>query len=158
MTREDLKPFCISTDWGRVELEEPFSHGLFSYATNGHILIRVPRLADVTSEKGPTSDDLFVRAQSPAEWIDVPDPGPALFDRCDCCGGQPGGCDECDWTGRFEPFTPVRVGDQFFQAKYLRLLRTLPGVKIGPTFEMYAARFQFDGGDGLIMPCKDRQS
>lgn len=157
MTRENLKPFCISPDWGRVELEEPFSRGGFSYATNGHVLIRVPRLVDVTSERGPASDDLFVRAFSPSEWLDVPDTGAPVMVRCEYCRGAAGGCDECDFTGRIEPYTPIGVGDQFFQAKYLRLLRTLPGVKIGPTCQMKAARFQFDGGDGLIMPCRDLQ-
>ncbi len=42
----DLKPFCGDNDI-RYYLNEPFSEGEFTYATNGHILIRVPRRDDV---------------------------------------------------------------------------------------------------------------
>jgi len=91
----------------------------------------------------------------PNEWFSVPDTGPPMIGTCIWCKGKSGGCDECNFTGKDELYTPVSVAEQCFQAKYLRLLRTLPGAEIGPTYEMNAARFRFDGGDGLIMPCKD---
>jgi hypothetical protein len=35
----DLQGFC-STDSGRQNLQKPFSRGEFTWATNGHVLIR----------------------------------------------------------------------------------------------------------------------
>ena len=155
MTREFLLPFCFQYD-GYVAIQRPFSSGPYSFATNGYLLIRVPRMADVNDEDEVGANRIFEKALMPTEWHPVPNPGPPVFERCSWCGGKNGGCDECDWTGHEEPFTAVRVGDQFFQARYLRLLLRLPGVMIGTTWGINAARVRFDGGDGLIMPCEDR--
>jgi len=46
MNADDLKKYC-SKDETRPYLHEPFSRGEWTYATNGHIAVRVPKLADV---------------------------------------------------------------------------------------------------------------
>jgi hypothetical protein len=45
ITIETLKKFCGDADDSR-KLQEPFSVGLWIYATNGHICIRVPMRGD----------------------------------------------------------------------------------------------------------------
>jgi len=43
----DLKLFCDPNDPVRPWLGQPFSAGAWTYATDGHIAVRVPRLEDV---------------------------------------------------------------------------------------------------------------
>jgi hypothetical protein len=83
----------------------PFSFGLYSYATNGHVLVRVPRLADV-----PEWDALNEKAAvmfdgvgpdivaALAEIPDFPQPEP---ETCTVCKGvgKISKCPECDGDG-----------------------------------------------------------
>ncbi len=71
MTKDDLKPFC-SPDPIRETMAESWTAGAFSYATSGHILIRVPRLADVPEGEGINFGKVgesFDR--EPAAWFPV---------------------------------------------------------------------------------------
>ena len=45
MNRDDLMKFCGGND--RAGIATPFSIGEYTYATNGHIMVRVPRIADI---------------------------------------------------------------------------------------------------------------
>lgn len=49
LTKEDLKKFCSLT---RDRVKTPYSIGDFTYATNGHLIVRIPKLDDV----GPVPD------------------------------------------------------------------------------------------------------
>jgi hypothetical protein len=155
MERKDLKRFCLTWEFSMYDLGEPFDRGDFSYGTNGHVAVRVPKingqspLADV-GKKTPEIEKIFADALEPQEYIPVPDPGTINVVVCEECWEGPD-CD-CEETGFREVFSWRKVGEQYFQNKYLRLIRTLPGAEIGTTKGMKAARFRFDGGDGLVMP------
>lgn len=171
----DLKLFCGDNDI-RYYLNAPFSEGEFTYATNGHILIRVARRGDVaevddkSSMKGKCeklfADNPFVAA------VPIPDIPPMVKADCHCCNGDgaheykcsgapPYECGECDGTGKQmdepgdTPFPHVEVSGIHFAPAYLRLIKTLPNYQFSP-IEEKASPFKFDGGDGLLMPMRKR--
>jgi hypothetical protein len=60
-TASDMKPFC-STDEIRPYLHNPFSRGDYSYATNGHIIVRVRKVAEISeNDQAPDAGMLFLR-------------------------------------------------------------------------------------------------
>lgn len=78
---------------------------------------------------------------------------------CKSCDGEGKihKCEKCNGTGKvvIENLQPVQVGSSHFQLRYLLLLKDLPNCKIGPaapSLSLQAARFVFDGGEGLLMP------
>lgn len=153
MTRRQLQPFCARKDKYYYEIETPFNKGDYTYATNGHVVVRVPKLKDRAlkqARKTPNVDKIFADAIVPEKYIPVPNPGIVYMSICDEHRNAPY-CD-CDGTGFREGFSFFKVGKQYFQKQHLRLLRLLPGVEIGLAEGDNAAHFQFDGGDGLLMP------
>jgi hypothetical protein len=107
MKLEELKQFC-GIEETCPYLHEPFSRGDFTYATNGHIMVRVPRLPEVTAgadivdpekpflqdRRGPLFDltALSRLTYTPCENCD----GAGYGDLCEECGGTGGGeCPEC---------------------------------------------------------------
>lgn len=54
----DLQPFCSGTG-KRLELQSPFTYGDYTYATNGHIMVRVERRDDVDEEAIGTKAFVF---------------------------------------------------------------------------------------------------
>lgn len=202
MTKGDLQKFC-SRDKTRLNINTPWSVGEYTYATNGHVILRVPRLPDVPEnvvapkvviEGDPAS--LFPYAEPP-EWfpfdaIDLPKPETQPCATCDgkgknfecpecdgsgeveysgrkaswtidceLChgGGELDECVDCFGTGKFTPPKPIPVGGSHFNLEYLIWLKELPGCRVGPDADpLKQAPFQFDGGDGLLMPMKASQS
>ncbi len=134
MTVAELVQFCHPE---RKSCARPWSSGPFTYATNGHILIRVPRLADAPEGNQPL--------ESRPGWTTCL----AWFDVEPRC-----------WVGIPEETRPnaddlddsVDVGDLKFSRRYLRWLRALPSCQIGLNDAGDPARFRFDGGEGLLMP------
>jgi hypothetical protein len=59
-------------------------------------------------------------------------------------------CSRCNGTGI--KFATQCVNDAKFQTRYLALLQTLPGCKLSVRDKNRAARFEFDGGYGWLMP------
>lgn len=156
----DLKRFC-STDLSRINLAEPFSKGQYSYATNGHTAIRVPRRDDIP--ENPQASDcerLFVEADrhDPYEWVNVPEMIKISRSECNCC-------DDC--VAVIEKCESVQLRTSSGQIMawglsnlYLRdILEELPNPKIGISGKHLVAsnnvppvKIRFDGGDGLLMP------
>src|SRR3990172_12374008 len=108
---ETLKKFC-ATDALHPNLATPWSAGEYSLATNGHVLIRVPRLADVPErDDAPGTDSLFPYKEPPA-WYplavmpNVEGPAPITEKTCPDCNGTVGeegaDCPECDGDGIVE--------------------------------------------------------
>lgn len=95
MTDINLKAFC-STDKGRQDLQEPFSAGDFTYASNGHVAVRVPRLSEYAEvmdhRKVKTIDSWFARdvTFSPFPAVVLPTVAPHV----------PKPCKDCNATGR----------------------------------------------------------
>ena len=171
----DLMQFCERNAM-RVWLAEPFGIGEYTYASNGVILVRVPRSdwpsADLPSEVLPASFPQVL------EWLDgspamaplpaIP-PGP-YYETCfmcggsgevdyDCCGdhiGECNECEECEGEGVTEKKTYYRFGSRSFDARYLRRIKALPDSRLaikGP--KMDGALFTFTGGRGLLMPVSE---
>ena len=62
----DLQPFC-SRDKTRTTLTQPFSFGEWTYATDGRIAVRVPRLFDFSEvDRAPNAriEQLFKEAEA----------------------------------------------------------------------------------------------
>ena len=87
MNAAELQAFCSDRDDIRYYLQKPWSDGVYTYASNGHIIVRVARLPDVPEEpKAPNAATIeevmndsfnqfsgvrFARTQ-PREWKDIP--------------------------------------------------------------------------------------
>lgn len=97
MTTQELQRYC---DPARQALATPWSRGDYTYATDGRVAARVPRLAEVTREDGPNAALLF--ATWPAEgWMPVPELPPAA---------ERPSCLECQGTGE-TPTCPQCCGE-----------------------------------------------
>ena len=166
MTKDDIMPFCSNLS---PNMFAPWSKGEYTYATNGHMIVRVPRLEDVPEREDAPSTDSVFPYKEPTNWIDFADielPEKEMADcskcngdktyhheECPDCDGHD--CEECDRTGKVAIRQPVPVGNTHYQIVYLSILKGLPNCKIGPNADpMNYAVFKFDGGDGLLMPMK----
>ena len=168
MTIDQLKPFC-GTDESLPQYAVPFSRLLFTYATDGRVLVRVPRLEYVPD--GGLQGIERVMKDIPTDWtgaIAIPEFPPANTKPCELCGSKGkrfcGECEEyhleccrCSGTGRQPVFTVSEFGEheQKYQNSYLNLIRTLPNCRaLTSAAKNYGPLpFVFDGGDGLLMPC-----
>ena len=98
----DLTKFC-SKDKTRSQINKPWSRGEYTYATDGHILIRVLRLADVPEDPAaPNGDNIFVQSVKIQErtWHAIP---PYTLERKLCRNCHSDGyfqkCDNCEGSG-----------------------------------------------------------
>jgi len=105
----NLQRFCADQYDLREHLRAPFRRGEFVYATNGHVLVRVP-VADgydaPVNENAPTKlDEMFrcIDAETPA-WRSLP-PVHAVEKCCRCEGSgriRVEDCESCDGKGDFD--------------------------------------------------------
>lgn len=164
----DLQQFC-STDENREYLLKPFSVGNFSYSTNGHILVRVPRRSDVPERPAhgkPTIEKLPIYSAEPPEFIEretVTLPEDMWPIECDFCEGTGKAhhpcqscvcdCDECDGKGKIQPKRSVQLRGALFDLRYVRMILSLPGGRFAKTFDDAKKPnwFSFDGGVGCVM-------
>jgi hypothetical protein len=169
-----LKDFC-SKDPARYYLTEPFTQDEYTYATNGHIMVRVPKIDGV----GPCKSHTPFNADGPLKGIDeiqfepfdfkLPlDPG-SKGDCPDCdgrgyehdCPDCECECDLCHGSGEADPELRVSttVAGRIFSLGYIRMITRLPGALIGKTKDNTPLFFKFDGGVGAVMirsaPLKD---
>ncbi|MBB1593573.1 hypothetical protein [Achromobacter sp. UMC46] len=202
----DLKRFCAKDD-PRPYLNAPWQEDGSSFATNGHIAIKLTAQADAElPAAAPTMAGRIQKhlEQSASHNIDLPIVLPEEQGRaCGLCGGSGrllvDTCTECDGSGSFEhgshtydckecmghgqhasPALPGSddstecdccdgVGQLFtqyvdlqadgktyrYQRRYLRLISDLPSARlIVGTDPVEAARFEFAGGSGVLMPCR----
>jgi hypothetical protein len=164
ITKETLQTFC-STDEYRSSLQNPFSIGKFTYATNGWVAIRVPRMEDVP--ENPLAPDIkkAVTFGAPATPLVLRNIAiPELRDCLECngkgtrycvcpdCTGTHY-CDDCNGLGKHGKCVRVRVGTREFSDSVLRTLATLEGVEIESEGAPDSpAQFTFHGGYGVVMP------
>lgn len=77
-------------------------------------------------------------------------------------------CKECDGTGRVTDVecanrncldgtlrSTLKIGDALFDTKHLRKIAALPNARIAVQSQYGPAAFQFDGGEGRLMPCRE---
>jgi hypothetical protein len=200
MTKEVLQKICSIKNHA---MKDPFSYGEHTYATNGHILVRVPRLPDVPegdflNEKAAEIFDSIPAALSDMVHLpELPELPEEEAESCKICGGTGtvAVCPECNGEGEITFSTPysdyefeclscygygevegkgqtcgachgtgkkldwrrVPLGASGFAVHYLRLMRgNLPNVKILPSEPRECCYFQFDGGDGFLMPMVEK--
>lgn len=162
-----LRTFCWR-EGGREYIASPFSKGEWTYASDGHCSIRVPRVAGMDGHpKAPDAEKIYTRAFveratfTPVPPADLPTEG---FVDCEYCDGRGyehecpdctcecGWCDgksrESDYVGSGSPFRGVYVG-----LSVIKLVWLLPGLKVidAPIAGM-PIPFIFDGGQGVMMP------
>ena len=88
LTKQDLMKFC-STDQSRVRIGNPWSIGEYTVATNGHILIRIPRLPDVPENpKAPRIDKGVFPKSAPEVWYSIPEFEVPKLIACQACLGR----------------------------------------------------------------------
>ena len=65
----DLQQFCsVGDEYNRYRIHRPFSRGAWSWATNGHILVRVARRADIPEDQdAPNAEAVWPKIE-PGAW------------------------------------------------------------------------------------------
>jgi hypothetical protein len=167
MTANDLKAFC-STDESCLPIMSPWSEDQWSYATDGKLIIRVPRLADVPENKEAPNylqKRIFDFHAISGDWQKIPTPLPVEEVDCETCGGTGGhlcscgnehDCGDCQGSGRCPPKPKgIKVGWHEVNHVLLHKLLSLPGVEICPSAKdnISALGIRFEGGgEGRLMP------
>ena len=116
----DLNKFCsIDKDKTRININQPWSRGEYTYATNGVIIIRVSRLPNVPENPvAPDGDNIFLQSAKALKrtWHTIPPytlerkpckdcKGNGYFQKCDNCEGKgyvgknDRDCSDCDGEG-----------------------------------------------------------
>lgn len=174
-----LGRFCAlpgSTSKKQDFLCKPFSTGGFTYATDGHIAIRIPETPGaVAYESPPTTFDIAKIFQENAlsgrpRFLlrhNLPEPTMAACDECEGrgkvhpCPSCKCECFYCDGT-KFvygdSTDTGVYVFDSFIATRYFRLILELKELRIGAVSPNTPIPFTFQHGyydcQGLMMPIK----
>lgn len=169
MTVELLSRFCGG--WSTA-MHAPFSSGAYTYATNGHIALRVRRIESVPEVAGsPNVEKILVASGNPMLVplvLDLPE-NKVEQQECSTCEGRKTehdcpscncDCEDCAGTGietnESDEYTSIGIRGVPFAAKYMRLLILLPGVLFDPKPKAACAtRFDFDGGEGMLMPLRE---
>jgi len=161
MNAADLQSFCSEADDIRWFLCKPWSAGEYTYASNGHIIIRVARLPDVPEQpKAPDAAKMFAKIAPASNWMPVPPatrPAPVMCPECDGTGiiegeGPDDDSEDCEWcnhTGEVTPRIGIQVGDVYFDQTYLSMLQ---GWEISPDGTKNAAWIRNGDVVGLLMP------
>lgn len=156
----DLMPFC-DDDPSRC-LDAPFSWGEWTYATNGHIAVRVPRLTEIPERQKAPNDKAEKIFSNNAATTYEPLPKVDLTpSQCKQCGGRGRmhECPDCECEctlcyGSGEADQIVKIGHLLFAGEYIRRMQALPGIEIGnlPNKADDPLLFRFTSGEGLLMP------
>jgi hypothetical protein len=157
----DLGQFCCPDECepGR-DLSVPFSLNGHTYATNGHICVRVPRRPDIPENKEAPNPENLEWDFSRMKFGPLPE-GP-LREQCRMCDGRGyehdcpdcrRECEHCDGIGE-QLLPPIRIGEARFKGVYISWIRELPGLEIGKPKPVDPLPFRFDGGEGLLMPMR----
>jgi len=130
------------------------------YATNGHVIVEsltAPEGIAINDESARLPNNIaamFSAAFADPQWRELPEL-PA-FDPCPVCGGtgieEGETCHACGGYG--EAIKRIAVGDTGFCIRYMRLLSSLPGVRLSPN-GMSPCPFIFEGGRGVVMPMRN---
>lgn len=170
----DLQPFCEELGDYRRHLQAPFSDENFTYATNGHILVRVPRRPDVAVSTHKSLGQVqhhfaTVRGDNfkPVANLKLQPDVAASSEGCVACSGtgkEHPDCDhcectclDCDGTGIYvkKPEQSATLYGASYQTKYLRLLAKLPNARLAENKSGEPTPFSFDGGAGILTPLRN---
>lgn len=173
ITMRDLRPFCSQSDWRR-HLSEPFTLGAYTYALDGTVNVRVPRIEGEADTENPdqlaainTIEKIFATC---ADQVLAPLPFkmPPELPKVECgeCEGRGTDCDcphcdndECKCTlcngdGEVARSRRIIFEHVCIKERLLRRVAGLPGFQLGMPSEpqkadvINALRFTFDDGQG----------
>ena len=176
-------PFCAVNAPLRGAIQAPFDLDGFTLATDGRVIVRVAAVAGAQEcqlMKEPVRAILAAidgrRGEGIAlETMDVPPlkgdvacPHCRGAKRCDCSqcfqeNDEHGFCAQCDGDGvsieraELVPVGPVQHASHLYlnKLKLLAEVRLFPLMGVPETGDMYPGiPFTFDGGAGLLMPCR----
>lgn len=160
----DLKKFCLASD---SRLAEPMSDDDFTYATDGHIIIRVPRIKNI-NKWSSLFEDLVFEPKHEGKWIKMPEykyPPRILCPTCPAChgagsiAGRKDGliCERCKGEGEiYESFLPsVIIHDTKLNIILLDKIKDLKNIQLFFPEKENIVCFKFNGGDGILMKKKD---
>ena len=140
MNLKQLRKFCADESDPRPQIRKPFTQGNYTYATNAHIIIRVPKIRGVKVGVSPKVEDVGDWKQEGRWNIGKYFPNTKL-ERCPHCGADNAKVSTCG----------VEIGVNKIQNKYLDLLNTLPGCQYIPARLNRPIPFVFQGGCGYVM-------
>lgn len=163
MAEIDLQPFC-STDPFRPGINHPFSRGDWTYATDGIVLVRVPRREDVEEFPGAPHAERVIdgipllAAMKPLPAFVFPEPDKEICRKCDGRGSVHDcpdcncECSRCRGSGSAPLVVTGAIGGTSYDARYLKLIAGLPQtrVPVSPPPRRDPMRFTFEGGEGLL--------
>lgn len=172
MPRPDLMQFC-SKDETRWYLTKPFRLGEFTYASNGHLVVRVPAVdGDIAHDLSASNDavrrwlstetfDKILNAQPDATFaplrVNLP---PVKMRKCRDCNGSGrwdgDECETCNGDGMMEKSASVSVAGVPFALGYMAKIAALPNAEF-PTNPIRdePCPFRFTGGIGAIMEMRE---
>lgn len=169
MDKIDLSKFC-GNDMTREYLSKPFSVGQFTYATNGHVMLRVPRRPDAAEQTIDAKWDAPFAALDKTTFsplaLDLPKARAEM--ECSACEGEgrehecsdcEHECPDCHGTGKEdgERRVTTTVRGHTYQLRYVRMMLSLPGVEVADATEAVKPLiFRFDGGIGAVMPTRGK--
>jgi hypothetical protein len=165
MTLDELKKFCADRDI-EAYLNAPFNLGDWTYATDGCIVARIPRVDTVPHVELPehilqTLLEIFAKEFS--NWVPVPvvTIRPGLdCDECygtgesECNMGHMHNCEGCDGTGEQSRYTmdhKTMIGDACFADKYLALIQGWE-IAVDPNDVAAPAGIRLGDVRGILMP------
>lgn len=164
----NLEMFC---DPDRPPIARPFSAGEWTYATNGHILVRVPRRKNVAENPAAPAVEAsrlleFLRKAryKPAPKFELPEEpfeweeqfkwhrcsGSGHEHSCPNCNCK---CPRCNGVGIYTVpnWHKTHIGKARYNSKYISWMQSLP--QLEQPYRRKPLAFRFDGGEGLLMPC-----
>lgn len=144
MDKKTLLKFCAPVSWAKPSMEQPFSRGKYTYATNGNILIRVPRMESVPESPLAPDVDTMIGAwfhRLAGTYVEV-----EKREKMSSAYLQ---------VARMIPLPIFGTREMtYFDNNYLALISSLPSPTINVQPHPGPSWFTFVGGDGLIMPMR----
>jgi len=156
MTLDELQRFCADASEPREYLQQPWTRDGYTCATNGHIIVRIPAIADIPDNAdSPNNTKLFAKTAPATVWMPVPKmamPEDVLCDWCDGTGKDTSDeqCEKCNRTGKVPDRSGIQFAGTAFAKRYLALIQ---GWQIAPNGLM-PAWIRNDDALGLLMPMR----
>lgn len=170
INKEFLQQFC-SDDPCRPYLTVPFNQEGFTWATNGHILIRLAEMegflpcscAKPIKVSGPIAG-LEAATFTAPRWK-LPPFDPSFKGPCAVCDGRgflhdcpdcECACALCNGSGEADPERQMSTSilGRIYALNYVRMIAELPGLEVANNEDERPLLFRFEGGVGGIMPLR----
>lgn len=154
-----MQRFC---DEEGININRPWSRDGYTYATNGHLMIRIPGEHAEPNEKAPYIKKFKWNHSEIADWQPLPEYEPKFIkiDRCEECNAP---LSEMYFKGilciPLNILEPVQGQDHGIASRYIDLIKTLPGALISNVRQKGndPIPFVWDGGEGYLMGMRKKE-